>query len=391
MNASIPKVSPDGMLARVLLSFLATAGFFYVNIMPAIVDGLKEGLAFSNRDAGLVASCNIYGAAFGSFVIAFFVRRIAWRTYAGAFLLALIAVDLLSMGIETPMPLMLARFAHGCIGGALVGIGFSVMARTRNPDRTFGMLLVVQAFAGGLGVMSIPLLVASSGTRVLFLALILFSAVTYVLMHFLPDYARDPVAEARHVDGIATARVRPFMLSLLAVFLFQAANMGTYAYIIGLGKHAGLDAVFVSESLGIANWVGVAGAGLVVWLSTRHGLVKPLAVGAFLTIGGTLLLLQAAVVPLWITANFVTGITWNFVIAYMLGMCARFDSSGQAAVWGGFASKMGLATGPLLAALIVGDGQYALLIGVMTVLLVGSGVAAIVPARSLDREQRSNA
>ena len=41
---SLPKVSPNSMTARFLLAFLATAGFFYVNIMPALVDGLPEVL-----------------------------------------------------------------------------------------------------------------------------------------------------------------------------------------------------------------------------------------------------------------------------------------------------------------------------------------------------------
>ena len=64
---SLPKVSPNGMSARLLLAFQATAGIFYVTIMPALVDGLKVGLGFSNKQAGLVGSCNVYGAAGGAF------------------------------------------------------------------------------------------------------------------------------------------------------------------------------------------------------------------------------------------------------------------------------------------------------------------------------------
>ena len=65
--------------------------------MPAIVDGLIEGLNFSNRDAGLVGSANTYGAAFGAFTAVFFVKRINWRISAFALLLGLIAVDLVSI------------------------------------------------------------------------------------------------------------------------------------------------------------------------------------------------------------------------------------------------------------------------------------------------------
>jgi len=37
------RVPEDSLLASVLLSFLATAGLFYVNIMAALVDGLITG------------------------------------------------------------------------------------------------------------------------------------------------------------------------------------------------------------------------------------------------------------------------------------------------------------------------------------------------------------
>ena len=60
------KASPNGEIARVLLAFLASAGLFYVNIMPALVDGLIHGAGFSNRQAGMVGSSNVYGAALGA-------------------------------------------------------------------------------------------------------------------------------------------------------------------------------------------------------------------------------------------------------------------------------------------------------------------------------------
>jgi hypothetical protein len=83
----------------------------------------------------------------------------------------------------------------------------------------------------------------------------------------------------------------------------------------------------------------------------------------------------------------VTGITWNFVIAYLLGMCARFDQTGQSAVWAGFASKMGLATGPMIGSFVLVGDHYALLIYVALLLLILASVAAAVPASMLDKHQ----
>lgn len=379
----IPRAAPDGMAARILLSFLATAGLYYVNIMPALVDGLQQGLHFSNREAGIVGSLNMYGGACGALLLALVVRRLDWRRWSCRLLLALVVLDLLSMLAHTPLVLMGVRFVHGVIGGALVGLSFSVFARTPAPDRTFGVLLLVQAAAGGLGVMVLPLLVPLMGTYVLFAALILFSVVTLLLLQWLPDYpVRVEVAE---VAKPATARSRPLLLSLCAVTLFQAANMGLYAYLIGLGRSAGLSLDFVSGTLGVANWIAMLGAVMVVVLSTRFGISGPIGGGMLLAVVGSWALLYSHVVWIWVVANVAAGVAWNFVIAYLLGMCARFDQRGSGAVWGGFASKVGLASGPMLGALVLGERQYALLVWLMLALLVLAGAAAMFPARSLDQ------
>ena len=177
------------MTARVLLSFLATAGLFYANIMPALIDGLKEALHFTNQEAGRVGAFNMYGGAFGALLIAFAARRIVnWRGAAQRMLVTLVVLDLVSMLVTGPAMLMAVRFVHGAVGGALVGLAFSIFARTAAPDRTFGVLLLVQAGAGGAGVMSLPLLVPMFGTPILFCALILFNVVTLLMLQFLPAY-----------------------------------------------------------------------------------------------------------------------------------------------------------------------------------------------------------
>jgi predicted MFS family arabinose efflux permease len=123
--------APDGLIAAVLLSFLATAGLFYVNIMAALVSGLVEGLHFTEKQAGLVASANVYGAAFGALIAVFFVRRVSWRRTSVLLLCALIMADLLSTLIKNPTAMIAMRLLHGTIGGMLVGTGFSVIARAR--------------------------------------------------------------------------------------------------------------------------------------------------------------------------------------------------------------------------------------------------------------------
>ncbi len=393
MTANIESKSPErafkaeanSLLARTFLSFLATAGLFYVNIMPAIVDGLIEGLGFTSQQAGNVGSANVYGAAAGALMVVFLIKRLSWRPAAYVLLAGLMTMDLLSILITTPQAMTAFRFLHGVIGGALVGVGFSVIARTVNPDRTFGVMLIVQFGLGGLGNLYLPRLVPSFGVNVLFLSLIAFSIVTLVMVPFLADYRVKQHTPDGHVARRTKVKMLPLSLTLLALYLFQAGNMGLFAFIIGLGKSFGLDLNFITLTLAASGWVGIVGAVIVIALYTKYGRFRPLVVAIGLTVVGIWVLRFSDSRTIFLLANCGMGITWAFVIPYLLGLCAEFDKAGRMAALGGFASKMGLASGPLIAGKLLGENNYALLINVGAIAVFISLLACVVPAIVQDR------
>ena len=379
----LPHAAPDGLVACVLLAFLATAGLFYVNIMPALVAGLIDGLGFSNREAGFVGSANVYGAACGALVAVFLVRRLPWRPMQVVLLVLLLSLDLVSTLVKTAEPLIALRFLHGVVGGTSVGTGLAVMARTAIPDRAFGMLLAVQYGAGGLGIMFLPGLARSHGPEVLFLALASFTAVTLAMLPFLAEYPPRSAAAAS-AQSAAWLKRLPLVRTLVAIFLFQAANMALSAFVIPLGRHYGLDDGFISRTIGVANWIGVIGAVAVIWMAGRFNRTAPVAWVLALSFAGVVAFLLSGMPAVFIAANVVTAIAWSFVIPYLFGMCADFDAAGQSATLAGFFSKMGLATGPAAAALLLGQDNYALLIGVSAAGLAACLLAALGPARLLD-------
>ena len=386
---SLPRAREDSLLAAVFLSFMATAGLFYVNIMAAIIDGLIGNLHFTPRDAGFVASANVYGAALGALSAVFLVAVVPWRKAAYVLLVLLIAMDLGSLLVHDPVPLITMRLIHGLIGGLLVGISYGVIARTKVPEKVFGVLLVVQFGLGGLGLMYLPRLVPLYGYGVLFLALAAFSLCALVMVPFLGAYERPAKSDIVKTPAGKLA-IWPLALTFLAMFTFQAANMGLAAFIIGLGKDAGLTIEPITDALGWANWIGTLGSVLVVIMGVKLGRLVPLLLGMALTLGGTWAFHGSHVFQVYLWANILTGATWCFVIPYLLGMCAAFDPQGRMAALGGFFSKMGLATGPLGAALIVNAKLgYGLLIDLTVAVLVVSMAALILPAMILDRKSNT--
>jgi len=241
--------------------------------------------------------------------------------------------------------------------------------------------------------MLLPKLVPLFGTPALFLALVAFSLLTLLLLPFLADYPRADVVTANGPTATAAKSiVRPagsgwtlLALALGAVFLFQFANMLLYAYIIGLARHYALEPLHASTVVGLSSWVGMLGSVLVIAFGTRFGRVRTLVVSLVLTAFGMWILHGSASALVFAVANCATAVTWAFVIPHLLAMCAKCDQSGRAAALGGFASKMGLATGPFVGALLLGPGRYGLLIDVATVATMACLVTALVPASRLDR------
>jgi len=382
------------MLARIYLAFLTTAGIFYINIMPAVINGLKEGLDFSNQQAGFVSSANLYGAALGALSAVFLIKHINWRLWAYTLLVILIAIDLSCIFIQQPISMIAIRAFHGLAGGLLVGIGFAIISRTTEADKTFGYLLLIQWSLGGLGIMYLPGLVPSYGTGALFVSLITFTSVTLLMLPFLPTYEIEQ--HAKTVKQQSTIEAKPMLMNLLGIFLFQAANMGLFAYMISLGKADGLTVEYMSNSLGIASWIALFGALLVIIIGTKYGRTLPLIIAILITALCSWLLHFSAIAEVYLITNILIGITWAFVLPYLFGICAELDKAGQMAAMGGFASKMGLASGPMVAALLFGsevvnsEVSYSLIINIASFSLVICALVIILPARLLDKSASTN-
>lgn len=385
-NTAAARPTTDKLWLYALLALVATAGFFYVNIMAAIVDGLVTGLGFTNPQAGMVGAANIYGASVGSFVAVLLVRRIAWRPALFGLLALLLLLDLGSIAIHDPTLLTAMRALHGVVGGFAVGVTYSVMARTHSPDRAFGMLLLVQFGLGGLGVMFLPTLVPDYGTRILFLSLAALTACALVALAAIPRFdGTGHEGTATPAARLATPARITAVLALLALFLFQAGNMALSAFIIRLGEHYGLGRDFIGQALGWATWIGAAGAGLVIVMGTRFGRLRPLLAAMGLTLAGTAGFFWSGMSPVFFVANVGTAITWSFVVPYLFGMLSRLDVSGRLATLGGFVSKLGLASGPMLAGRLLAGDDFAFLIAAAMAALAASGIAALAAAQRIDR------
>lgn len=380
-----PAARGDHAWLYALLALLGTAGFFYVNLAAAIVDGLTGTLGFSSAQAGEVMSANIYGASVGGLVAVFAVRHWPWRPVLAGCFSVLVLLEGASMFVHAYPQLLPLRAVDGLVGGLSVGVALALLARTQFPDRAFGALLVFQFVFGGFGSWLLPSIVKEHGTWVLFACTTAMNVAALVTVLFLKlgEARRD----ASHAIGVGAGRLTVALtaLALLALFLFQAANMGLFAFIIPLGEHYALTLSFISRTVGWTTWIGTLGAACVIALGTRMGRARPLLLAMIVTVIGIAGLFRSDAPAIFFAANAFTAITWSFVVPYLFGIVSALDRSGRLATLAGFVSGLGLASGPLFAGWIVRPQDYAPLIGMALVFFVVATAAMAASAVRVDR------
>jgi len=375
----------SSIIAAIFYSILATAGLFYVNLGGAFLSAFVDGLGVERDVAGFIVSANKYGAAFGALIATFLVKRLDWRKTVKLLFLCLIVFDLISTQISNPQTLILLRFIHGSIGGLSVGFGLSIIARTYNPDKIFGMLLVVQYSFGSLGIFAVPRLVDAYGYGAVFGTLISFTLMTLIILPYIPNVKSPLDKNSTNKNLFKIPLNSMLILALCALFLFQASNMGVADYAFELGKDIGLENSNISNILTIANLISISGGLLVYVLGTKYGRTIPLIIGISTASIFTFLLHYSENVSIYFLANTITGIAWGFTIPYLLGLCATFDIHGQMAALAGFISKMGLASGPLVGSLFIMTKGFSFIINIATIsLLIAMILSAFVSRKQAD-------
>jgi DHA1 family inner membrane transport protein len=227
--------------------------------------------------------------------------------------------------------------------------------------------------------------------RAAFGALITFATITLLLLFFIPDYPRkEESVSLKSVTGESFKSkllIVPLMITMTAVFLFQASNMGVAYYAFELVKESDYTMRELSNLLVVAYILSVSGALLVIWMEAKFGRAKPIFFGVLIAALFTFLLHWSATIEIYFIANLVTGIMWAFCISYLLALGAAFDSHGQMAALSGFISKLGLASGSFIAALVIGNDNFASIINLATLSLVICALIALYPALLIDKAE----
>jgi predicted MFS family arabinose efflux permease len=343
-------------MRNALFAAFAAAGMLPASLLPVFVSVARNGLGFSTEQAAALGGAGIFGAALGALLIALHGVRSDWRRTALVVLAVMLALDLASMGASTFLPLLTIRMLHGMAGGMLTGMAYAAIGRSPDPDRLFGVLLVLQFLLGGVGIALLPSAILSYGTWLLFAVLAGVALLMLLLLPFAPAAAStSPTAEAAGRWSMPRGRL---LRALAALFLCEAGHTAASAFMLELGRDTGLDMPTAQLIVGTAAMSGLAGGIAATVIGTRFGRTVPIL---YATAAG--IVASALVVSGWPSGfgigAYLGSLAWAWSIPYVLGLCATIDPERRGALWSSFVAKLGLAAGPSLGAwAMVGEAYW---------------------------------
>jgi MFS family permease len=340
-------------------SMMAACGSAVFLLLPLLVGQMMDYRGLDEREAGLVAS-TYFAAYLLSSASAFFWMRVVNMRRAGIAAYLLMVVGLvLAMFSASQFALSLCMAISGIGGGMLYALAVAVVSATQEADRNFGWLLVAQQLVAALLLLIIPAWVTPlAGFTGTLAALALLSVLLAGSSRWTPAAVSGTHRQVLRADGGR----RPVLLALLALVVHFSALSALWAFVDRLGSRNGLSPEAIGNALGLSMIAGLAGALLVTWVADRYGRRLPLwlaALAFFLTCYGFYHgfgWIQFAV----LTAAF--SFTWNFVLAYQMGVIADLDRDGRHALLMPAAQASGAMLGPALGGwLIAGPGYSGLL------------------------------
>ena len=338
-----------GLASTILLGVIGPEVFI---VQPGFVQGLVQHVGFDEQGAGYTASVEMFGIAATTVALTFLARRLDWRKILTISLLLMFAANAACAYVDDLQTFAILRVLAGFGAGGLISLSFTAIGLTRNPDRNFGWLIMWVLIYGALGLLAMPSAFNLIGMRGVLWFFALFPLIGLAVVRYMPRSGETVIHVSADAVELSAALKSSALLSMFVYFLAQGV---VWAYLFLIGVNGGLNEQQVANGLTISQFAGVAGAFAAVLLAQRTHYAIALTVGI---VGGAIVLYPLVGhfgAVLYALTVSVYNFAWNYVQPVILGAMAKFDRRGHVVVYAVAAQMCGLAAGPGLAALVIGD------------------------------------
>ena len=366
MNTTKDLNSLRGIVA---IQAIHVIGAGIIVIVPAFVHGLVSYLGYSEVEAGYITTGETAGMAAGSLLMMLLVTRVNWRLSMRIGLVLFAMGNLLSNWMGSTELLIAARVISGTGGGMVVALSYATFGVMRNPERMFGLCMVLAALYAAVMLAILPYLYDLGGMSVLYFIIAGLCLIALSQTGLLPDFGSD-LRRGEQGAPVPIGFAEKFIAPLSILFYF-ISWMAVFTYIFLIGISAGLGDKEVSMALAASNFFGMAGALTVTLLGDRYRRIYPIIIAGVLAIVAIAGLTPASFGLLWYgMAVCLFGYSTWLLHPYLLAVMAGLDPSSRIITYATFLQYIGTAVGPLAAATLLGAGNYSRMLQVSALLFL---------------------
>jgi predicted MFS family arabinose efflux permease len=360
----------SGAPSRVVIGAMVTgiAMMTAVLWMPASLGALAQTYGLGPTALSHLAFAELIGFLLGTLFVSnrTFAQLRRWVPVGCA--LIVVASAWFILRADHP-PAGWSRLVSGFGSGIGFGYGLKTCAASAKQTRSFGILTAAMSLVMVIGFqfvayLSESLSAANSGgtvpmaavpTRVFgtYATVAVLAAVVFVFNR--PPAAQPHEAQLSAPRGVPSTSV---LIGLLAIGLAFVGQGGIWAFLQVLGVSHGFSVGAVANAMSAFAIAGIAGSLAAASVPARWPRWSANASALIVLCIGLYAMYSPATLAWYVAGCAVGGFYWNFTLPLILGLLARLDDTGRGAVLGGTMSSLGSALGPLLAGLLITQGDY---------------------------------
>jgi predicted MFS family arabinose efflux permease len=322
-----------------------------------IVGGLIDDYQFTPAQAGYIVGIEMIGLSLASFIVATFNK--VWSRRCMLFFGAMIGIlgGLGPVLTDAFIPILVCRFIAGIGCGLLAANVMSVIATTRDPNRTFGLYYMTCYAGAALLMTGGAWSLAHFHVRGIYIFMVLLLFVAYITVSLIPRSFTG-------LQGDNNSHVLPSFplveggLCLGISMLFWVGLGAVWAFLERLGQQSGVSPEAIGYVLTFYAVAGFAGALSSSILHTYFGRLQLLIA----SITGALL--SVALIG-WVSGlfPFAAGVImfsyiWPLFLTYMGGTMAAIDSAGRVVAMSVSSQCIGMALGAAIGGELSGRYGY---------------------------------
>lgn len=344
-------------------------GFLPQVVSPHVVGTLVRHLGLDEGLAGLIQSVELGSVAVTALLLAPWMARLPRRRLAVAGALLALTSHAVSAAATGAAALVAARVAAGIGAGLVLAAGNATAAASAEPERLYGRMFVLMGIAYAFVFVVMGYFAAQFGAPGVFGFETAWVAMLLPALWLLPAGRPMAIEEGRTIAPLPRLTA---LLMVGALGTFASADVSVWSFSARVAASIGLAESDIGWALGASSALALVGGTVVVWLGTRLGRLRSIAVGLCFVSACALGSTRAPTAAVFLTGLVVYQAGYTFLMSYLYGTASALDRHGRLMVATAGATLAGGALGPYIGGTLAAHHGYSS-IGVYYL-----GVAAVV-------------